>query len=125
MRGIFCLLGIAGIVGLVADIFTNELLMARFTMAFSLGFHIVFAAIGMVMPFFMATSQVSFIRYGQEHDLRLTKMWSKGVAVLFATGAVSGTVLSFELGLLWPGFMKHAGPIIGMPFSWEGTAFVL
>src|SRR5690606_13587079 len=42
---------------------------------------------------------------------------------LFATGAVSGTVLSFELGLLWPRFMEYAGPIIGMPFSWEGTAF--
>jgi cytochrome d ubiquinol oxidase subunit I len=57
--------------------------------------------------------------------LELTKMWMKGVAILFAVGAVSGTVLSFELGLLWPGFMRHAGPIIGMPFSWEGTAFFL
>jgi cytochrome d ubiquinol oxidase subunit I len=52
-------------------------------------------------------------------------MWSKGVAILFAVGAVSGTTLSFELGLLWPNFMKYAGPIIGMPFSWEGTAFFL
>jgi len=41
--------------------------------------------------------------------LELTKMWMKGVAILFAVGAVSGTVLSFELGLLWPGFMQHAG----------------
>jgi cytochrome d ubiquinol oxidase subunit I len=57
--------------------------------------------------------------------LDLTKMWMKGVAILFAVGAVSGTVLSFELGLLWPGFMQHAGPIIGMPFSWEGTAFFI
>jgi cytochrome d ubiquinol oxidase subunit I len=47
------------------------------------------------------------------------------VAVFFAVGAVSGTVLSFELGLLWPRFMLHAGPIIGMPFSWEGTAFFI
>jgi cytochrome d ubiquinol oxidase subunit I len=47
------------------------------------------------------------------------------VAIFFATGAVSGTVLSFELGLLWPKFMRHAGAIIGMPFSWEGTAFFL
>jgi cytochrome d ubiquinol oxidase subunit I len=52
-------------------------------------------------------------------------MWLKGVAIFFAVGAVSGTVLAFELGLLWPGFMKHAGPIIGMPFSYEGTAFFL
>jgi cytochrome d ubiquinol oxidase subunit I len=55
----------------------------------------------------------------------VTKAWSKGVAIFFATGAVSGTVLSFELGLLWPTFMKHAGPIFGMPFSLEGTAFFI
>ena len=55
----------------------------------------------------------------------LTKAWSKGVAILFATGAVSGTMLSFELGLLWPKFMEYAGPIFGMPFSLEGTAFLL
>ncbi len=55
----------------------------------------------------------------------ITKAWSKGVAIFFATGAVSGTVLSFELGLLWPTFMKHAGPIFGMPFSLEGTAFFI
>src|ERR1019366_10456330 len=53
----------------------------------------------------------------------ITKAWSKGVAIFFAVGAVSGTVLSFELGLLWPTIMQHAGAIIGMPFSWEGTAF--
>lgn len=55
--------------------------------------------------------------------LRLTKAWLKGVAIFFVTGAVSGTALSFELGMLWPEFMKHAGPIIGMPFSLEGAAF--
>ncbi len=103
----------------------NDLLAARSIMAFSLGFHIIFAAIGMVMPFFMATSHFLYLRYNKSEYLRLTQMWSRGVAILFATGAVSGTVLSFELGLLWPGFMVHAGPIIGMPFSWEGTAFFL
>ncbi len=107
------------------EIFSNGLSAARSTMAFSLGFHIIFAAVGMVMPFFMATSHYLFLRTGHKSYLSLTRMWSKGVAILFATGAVSGTVLSFELGLLWPGFMKHAGAIIGMPFSWEGTAFFL
>ena len=57
--------------------------------------------------------------------LYLTQSWMRGVAILFAIGAVSGTVLGFELGLLFPEFMKHAGPIIGLPFSWEGTAFFL
>jgi cytochrome d ubiquinol oxidase subunit I len=104
---------------------TNDLLAARSTMAFSLAFHIIFASVGMVMPFFMAASHFLYLKTNHKTYLALTKMWSKGVAVLFATGAVTGTVLSFELGLLWPNFMKHAGPIIGMPFSWEGTAFFL
>lgn len=103
----------------------SDLFAARSQMAISLGFHIVFAAIGMVMPFFMAVSHWKWLRTKEEIYLRLTKTWSKGVAIFFATGAVSGTVLSFELGLLWPGFMEHAGAIIGMPFSWEGTAFFL
>jgi cytochrome d ubiquinol oxidase subunit I len=103
----------------------DDLLAARSTMAFSLGFHIIFAAIGMVMPFFMAVAHFLYLKRNRQEDLELTKLWMKGVAILFAVGAVSGTVLSFELGLLWPGFMKHAGPIIGMPFSWEGTAFFL
>ncbi|UYL07343.1 cytochrome ubiquinol oxidase subunit I [Bdellovibrio sp. SKB1291214] len=103
----------------------DDLLAARSTMAFSLGFHIIFAAIGMVMPFMMAMAHFLYLKKNRQEDLELTKLWMKGVAILFAVGAVSGTVLSFELGLLWPGFMKHAGPIIGMPFSWEGTAFFL
>ena len=57
--------------------------------------------------------------------LDLAKRWAKGTAILFAVGAVSGTVLSFELGLLWPSFMRFAGPVIGMPFSLEGFAFFI
>ncbi len=96
---------------------------ARLQMAFSLGFHIIFACIGMTMPFLMAFAEWKWLRTGKRVYLDLTKAWSKGVAIFFAVGAVSGTMLSFELGLLWPEFMKYAGGIIGMPFSWEGTAF--
>jgi cytochrome d ubiquinol oxidase subunit I len=103
----------------------DDLAAARATMGFSLGFHIVFAAIGMTMPFLMSAAHWRYLKTKEPVYLELTKMWMKGVAILFAVGAVSGTVLSFELGLLWPGFMRHAGPIIGMPFSWEGTAFFL
>ena len=103
----------------------DNLLAARATMGFSLGFHIIFAAIGMTMPFLMSAAHYLYLRRGEQVYLELTKMWMKGVAILFAVGAVSGTVLSFELGLLWPGFMAHAGAIIGMPFSWEGTAFFI
>jgi cytochrome bd ubiquinol oxidase subunit I len=103
----------------------DNLLAARSQMALSLGFHIIFASISIAMPFFMAVSHYRWLKTGHELSLHLTKAWSKGVAIFFATGAVSGTILSFELGLLWPEFMRHAGPIIGMPFSWEGTIFFL
>lgn len=101
----------------------DDFIAARSQMAVSLAFHIVFSCIGMVMPWLMTVSHYRWLRTGEEGYLRLTKAWSKGVAIFFVTGAVSGTVLSFELGLLWPSFMEHAGPIFGMPFSLEGTAF--
>ncbi|HEV8284428.1 MAG TPA: cytochrome ubiquinol oxidase subunit I [Chitinophagaceae bacterium] len=103
----------------------DDLIAARLQMAVSLGFHIVFACIGMTMPVLMAFSEWRWLKTGKQVYLDITKAWSKGVAIFFAVGAVSGTVLSFELGLLWPEFMKHAGAIIGMPFSWEGTAFFI
>ncbi|MDT0648047.1 cytochrome ubiquinol oxidase subunit I [Zunongwangia sp. F260] len=96
---------------------------ARLQMAFTLGFHIIFACIGMVMPFFMVIAHRKWLNTRNPLYLKLTKAWLKGVAIFFVTGAVSGTALSFELGMLWPEFMKHAGPIIGMPFSLEGAAF--
>lgn len=103
----------------------DDFLAARLQMAFSLGFHIVFACIGMVMPFFMSLAHFYWLKTKNVVYRDVTKAWSKGVAIFFATGAVSGTVLSFELGLLWPKFMEHAGPIFGMPFSLEGTAFFI
>jgi cytochrome d ubiquinol oxidase subunit I len=110
---------------LITTVIMDDFLAARSQMALSLGFHIIYACIGMVMPFFMAVSHYQWIKTNQEVYKNVTKAWSKGVAIFFATGAVSGTVLSFELGLLWPPFMKHAGPIFGMPFSLEGTAFFI
>jgi cytochrome d ubiquinol oxidase subunit I len=103
----------------------TDLAAARSQMAISFVFHIVFAAVGVAMPFLMAISNWRWLKTHDEAYLKLTQIWSKGVAIFFAAGAVSGTALSFELGLLWPKFMLHAGSIIGMPFSWEGTAFFL
>ena len=101
----------------------NDLLAARSQMAMSLAFHIIFAAIGIAMPLLMVIAEWKWLRTKDEVYLTLAKRWAKGTAILFAVGAVSGTVLSFELGLLWPAFMSHAGAIIGMPFSLEGFAF--
>ncbi len=92
-------------------------------MAMSLAFHIVFAMVGIGMPLLMVLAEWRHLRTGEALYLDLAKRWAKGTAILFAVGAVSGTVLSLELGLLWPGFMEFAGPIIGMPFSLEGFAF--
>src|SRR3954467_375174 len=100
-----------------------DLLAARSQMAVSLAFHIIFAEIGIAMPLLMVAAEWRFRRTKDVAYLELARRWAKGSAVLFAVGAVSGTVLSFELGLLWPRFMAFAGPIIGMPFSLEGFAF--
>src|SRR2546422_9728296 len=101
----------------------GDFLFARSQMAMSLAFHIVFAALGIGMPLLMAIAEGMFLRRKNPLFFDLCRRWARGPAILFAVGAVSGTVLSFELGLLWPGFMEHAGAIIGMPFSLEGFAF--
>ncbi len=103
----------------------DSLLAARSQMAMSLAFHIVFAVIGMAMPALMVVSEWRWLRTRDRTYLDLTKRWARGTAIFFAVGAVSGTVLSFELGLLWPAFMVYSGAIIGMPFSLEGFAFFL
>ncbi|NLE85230.1 MAG: cytochrome ubiquinol oxidase subunit I [Myxococcales bacterium] len=103
----------------------TDLLAARSQMAISLGFHILFAVAGMAMPLFMVVAEWRHLRTGDAVYRELAQRWAKGTAILFAVGAVSGTVLSFELGLLWPRFMEHAGPLVGLPFSLEGFAFFL
>ena len=101
----------------------SDLLAARSQMALSLAFHILFAVAGIAMPLMTVLAEWRYVRSGDRAALELAKRWAKGTAILFAVGAVSGTVLSFELGLLWPNFMRFAGAIVGMPFSLEGFAF--
>jgi cytochrome bd ubiquinol oxidase subunit I len=101
----------------------TNLFAARAQMGMSLGFHIIFASIGIAMPAMMVIAEWLARRTGDVRYRELARHWARGVAVLFAVGAVSGTVLSFELGLLWPHFMQYAGAIIGIPFSLEGFAF--
>ena len=103
----------------------NDFFFARSQMAMSLAFHIVFAALGIGMPLLMAIAEGMYLRTREQVYLDLSKRWARGTAILFAVGAVSGTVLSFELGLLWPAFMERGGAIIGMPFSLEGFAFFM
>jgi cytochrome bd ubiquinol oxidase subunit I len=101
----------------------GQLLPAREQMAFTLGFHIILVPFGVAFTFLMLIANYRGIRRGDADALRLAERWSKVAAVLFAVGAVSGTVLSFEMGLLWPGLMSRYGAAYGLPFAVEGIFF--
>ncbi len=101
----------------------SELMAARAQMGSSLAFHICFSVLGIGMPIMLLIAEGMWLRTGNVVYRQLAKSWGKAFAVTFIVGAVSGTMLSFELGLLWPRFMEFAGGIIGMPFSLEGFAF--
>src|SRR5437762_11465490 len=103
----------------------ENLLAARLQMALSLGFHMGFAALGIGLPLLMLVAEGLWLRRGRQVYLDLARKWARATGILFAIGAVSGTALSFELGLLWPPFMKLAGPLIGPAFALEGYAFFL
>ena len=94
-------------------------------MAFTLGFHIILVPFGVAFTTLMMVANYRAIRHGDADALSLAKRWSKVAAVLFAVGAVSGTVLSFEMGLLWPGLMGRFGAAYGIPFVVEGIFFFL
>jgi cytochrome d ubiquinol oxidase subunit I len=98
---------------------------ARAQMALSLGFHMVFAASGIALPVLMLMAEGFWLRTGRPHYRDLARKWGKATGLLFAIGAVSGTALSFELGLLWPRFMGLAGSIVGPAFALEGFAFFI
>lgn len=91
----------------------------------SLSFHLFFAVLGVGLPLMMLVAEGMHLRTGDPVWRALARRWSKVFAVLFAVGAASGTIISFELGLLFPRFMAYAGGIIGLPFSLEGAAFFL
>jgi cytochrome d ubiquinol oxidase subunit I len=103
----------------------EHVIAARAQMGTSLAFHIVFAALGVGLPLLVFAAEGLWLRTKDRAYYDLARVWAKGMAILFAVGAVSGTILSFELGLLWPEFMKYAGGIIGLPFSLEGFAFFI
>lgn len=98
---------------------------ARAQMGLSLGFHMIFAACGIAMPLLMVMAEGLALRTGKAHYLALARQWGKATGALFVVGAVSGTALSFELGLLWPEFMEFSGAIIGPAFALEGFAFFI
>src|SRR5438874_13730242 len=103
----------------------SQLLPAREQMAFTLAFHIILVPFGVAFTFFMLVANYRGIRRRDADAMLLAERWSKVAAVLFAVGAVTGTVLSFEMGLLWPGLMGRYGAAYGIPFAIEGIFFFL
>jgi cytochrome bd ubiquinol oxidase subunit I len=102
-----------------------QLIPARLMMAFTLGFHIILVPFGVAFIALMMVANYRAIRKNDPEALKLAQRWSKVAAVLFAVGAVSGTVLSFEMGLLWPNLMGRFGAAYGIPFAVEGIFFFL
>lgn len=98
---------------------------ARAQMAATLGFHIILACLGIALPSVVLLAEFIGLRRGDETALRLARRWSQVMGVLVAVGAVTGTVLSFEMGLLWPGLMRQYGAVLGLPFGVEGIFFFL
>lgn len=94
-------------------------------MGFSLGWHVILASFGVGFPVLVIYAEWKARRSGDPLYLLLARRWAKVMGVLFAVGAVSGTILSFELGILWPGLMSRYGAIFGFPFTLEGFAFFI
>src|SRR4051794_34177784 len=94
-------------------------------MALTLGFHIILASLGVAFPALMLIANYIGLRRKDAVALQLAQRWSKVAAVTFAVGAVTGTVLSFEFGLLWPAFTGRFGEVFGILFAIEGICFFL
>jgi len=105
--------------------FIDPFIAARLQMALTLGFHIILACIGVGLPVLILFAEWRYLKTNDATWQLLAKRWSKAFAVLFAVGAVSGTILSFELGLLWPTFMGTFGSVIALPFTLEAFAFFI
>src|SRR6202050_3197139 len=98
---------------------------ARPKMPTTLGFHIILACFGIAFPTVVLVAEYLGLRRSDEVAMLLARRWSQAMGVLVAVGAVTGTVLSFEMGLLWPGLMRTYGGALGIPFGFEGIFFFL
>ena len=99
----------------------GDVVPARAQMAATLGFHIILACLGIALPSVVLLAEFIGLRQGNKTALQLARRWSQAMGVLVAVGAVTGTVLSFEMGLLWPGLMRQYGSVLGFPFGVEGS----
>src|ERR1700685_3545387 len=103
----------------------GQVVPARAQMATTLGFHIILACFGIAFPTIVLMSEYIGLKRSDPVAMTLARRWSQALGVLVAVGAVTGTVLSFEMGLLWPGLMRRYGAVLGLPFAVEGIFFLL
>src|SRR5260370_5194657 len=103
----------------------GEVVSARAQMAATLGFHITLGCLGIALPAIVLIAEFIGLRRSDAVALLLARRWSQAMGVLVAVGAVTGTVMSFEMGLLWPGLMRRYGAVLGLPFGIEGLFFFL
>jgi cytochrome bd ubiquinol oxidase subunit I len=100
-----------------------DTLLARQMQALSLGVHIPIVCFGIAFPAMIVFVEGLYLRTGDLAYKALAKRWSKVALILFAVGVVTGTILSFEFGLLWPNFMATFGEVFGIAFGLEGISF--
>ena len=103
----------------------HQVVPARAQMATTLGFHIILACFGIAFPTIVLVAEFRGLSRSDDVAMLLARRWSQVMGVLVAVGAVTGTVLSFEMGLLWPGLMRTYGAVLGVPFGFEGIFFFL
>ena len=108
-----------------ANLITDNLTAARAQMGVSLGWHIIVASLGVGFPLVILFAEWRGVHRHDATAMQLARTWSRTSGVLFAVGAVSGTIISFEMGVLWPGFLGTYGSVIGLPFALEGIAFFI
>jgi cytochrome d ubiquinol oxidase subunit I len=97
--------------------------LARQMQALSLTVHIPIVCFGIAFPAMFLFVEGLHLRTGDDVYKALAKRWSKVALVIFAVGVVTGTILSFEFGLLWPDFMATFGQVFGIGFALEGVSF--
>jgi cytochrome d ubiquinol oxidase subunit I len=109
----------------VAPVDQQYLFEARQMQALSLAAHIPLVCFGIAFPAIVLFVELLYLRTGDLLYRTLAQRWSKVMITLFAVGVVTGTILSFEFGLLWPGFMAAFGNVFGLAFAFEGFSFFL
>src|SRR2546423_2985585 len=112
-------------VGLLAPVAQRYLLQARQMQALSFTVHIPLVCFGIALPAMVLFAEWLYLRSGDQIYKTLARRWSRVMVTLFAVGVITGTVLSFEMGLLWPNFMSRFGGVFGLGFAIEGFSFFL